>query len=69
MPKAAPISQTASAHFFNIFSQSLGWASVVKSKSFPNLPNIASRTGPPTSANLNPAALNTAANSIATGAR
>ena len=30
----------------------------MKSKSFPNLPKIASLTGPPTRANLNPATLN-----------
>ena len=68
MPKAAPISQTESAHLFNIFSQSFGCASVVKSKSLPSLPKIASRTGPPTSANLNPAALNAIAKLVASGA-
>ena len=68
VPKAAPISQTESAHLFKIFSLSFGWASVVKSKSFPNLPKIASLTGPPTRANLNPAILNNFANSEAAGA-
>ena len=69
VPNAAPISQTESAHLFNIFSQSFGCASVVKSKSFPSLPKIASRTGPPTKANLYPADLNKDANSVASGAR
>ena len=68
VPKAAPISQTESAHFSKIFSDCLGRASVVKSKSFPSLPKIASRTGPPTKANLNPAALNCFARSVAAGA-
>ena len=69
VPNAAPILQTASAHFLSIFSQSFGCASVVKSKSFPNRANMASLTGPPTRANLNPAALKAAANSSAAGAR
>ena len=40
----------------------------MKSKSLPSRPRIASRTGPPTKANLNPAAENLAANSVAIGA-
>ena len=40
----------------------------MKSKSFPSLPKIASRTGPPTSANLKPAALKAIAKSFAAGA-
>ena len=53
---------------FNIFSDSFGCALVVKSKSLPSRPNIASRTGPPTSANLNPAALKAVASEVAAGA-
>ena len=41
----------------------------MKSKSFPSRPKIASRTGPPTNANLKPAALNAFANSVDSGAR
>ena len=68
VPNAAPISQTESAHLFNIFSDSFGCAFVVKSKSLPSRPNIASRTGPPTSANLKPAALKAVASEVAAGA-
>ena len=52
-----------------IFFVCAGFASVVKSKSLPSRPNIASRTGPPTNANLNPAALNALANFVDSGAR
>ena len=50
VPNSIPVSQTFSAHFFRIFFVSSGWASVVKSRSLPSLPKIASRTGPPTRA-------------------
>ncbi|CAB4765127.1 unannotated protein [freshwater metagenome] len=68
MPNAAPTSQTESAHLFNIFSHSLGCAFVVKSKSLPSLPKIASRTGPPTNANLKPASLKAFASAVLAGA-
>ena len=69
VPNSAPISQTESAQASRIFLLCEGLASVVKSKSFPSLPKIASRTGPPTKANLNPAALKAAANLVDSGAR
>ena len=53
----------------SIFFVSCGNALVVKSKSFPSLPKIASRTGPPTSANVKPLALNDCARELANGAR
>ena len=68
VPNAAPTSQTESAHLFKIFSQSFGLAFVVKSKSLPSRPKIASRTGPPTNANLNPASLNALAKVFVCGA-
>ena len=57
VPNSIPVSQTFSPQTFKIFLLSSGSASVVKSKSFPKRPKIASRTGPPTSANLYPADL------------
>ena len=69
VPKAIPVSQTCSAHAFRIFFVSSGWASVVKSRSFPSRPKIASRTGPPTSARRKPFALNALARELASGAR
>ena len=41
----------------------------MKSKSFPSRPKIASRTGPPTRANLYPSSLNARARELANGAR
>ena len=46
---------------------SSGFALVVKSKSFPSRPKIASRTGPPTSARVKPAFANFSARSEARG--
>ena len=69
VPKAIPVSQTFSAHACRIFLLSCGSAFVVKSKSFPRRPKIASRTGPPTKAKVNPLALNACASELARGAR
>ena len=69
VPKAIPVSQTLSAHSFNIFLLSCGNAFVVKSKSLPSRPKIASRTGPPTSAKVKPLALKASAKELAIGAR
>ena len=41
----------------------------MKSKSFPKRPKIASRTGPPTNAKVNPCALKAWARELASGAR
>jgi len=68
VPNAAPTSQTDVAQLFNIFSHSFGLASVVKSKSLPSLPKIASLTGPPTSANLYPASLKACTKELVCGA-
>ena len=69
VPNAIPVSQTFSAQTLRIFFVSFGSALVVKSKSFPNRPKIASRTGPPTRARRNPAFLNASDNELANGAR
>ena len=58
-----------SAHSCKIFFVSNGCALVVKSKSFPSRPRIASRTGPPTNAKVNPLALKAWAKELASGAR
>ena len=58
-----------SAHLESIFLVSCGCALVVKSKSFPSRPRIASRTGPPTKANVKPSDLKAAASELASGAR
>ena len=52
VPNLIPKSQTSSAKDFRIFLIAGGCASVVKSKSFPNLSRSRSRTGPPTRANV-----------------
>ena len=69
VPKRIPVSHVLSAHALRIFLLSWGRASVVKSKSFPRRPKIASRTGPPTSARRKPASLYAAASELAKGAR
>ena len=69
VPNSIPVSQICSAHVERIFLLSCGGAFVVKSKSFPRRPRIASRTGPPTKANVKPWALKAAASELASGAR
>ena len=68
VPKRIPVSQILSAHALRIFFVSCGCASVVKSKSFPSRPKIASRTGPPTSARRKPLAVKAWASDDAAGA-
>ena len=67
VPKARPMSQTASAQPASSRSVVSGRAEVVKSRSLCSRPSIASRTGPPTSAICSPAAVNRAPSSSTTG--
>ena len=67
VPNSRPVSQIESAPFLIIDLVSSGLALVVKSKSFPSRPKIASRTGPPTNARVNPAFANFSARSDASG--
>ncbi len=67
VPNSRPVSQIESASFLIIDLVSSGLALVVKSKSFPRRPRIASRTGPPTKARVNPAFANFLASWDASG--
>ena len=67
VPNSRPTSQMASAQPVINFVMSSGRAFVVKSRSWPNRPNSASRTLPPTSDSSNPAAVKRSPSSPMTG--